>query len=62
MVVPRPIASVQSPSKDPDVVMVVTTAFPAGHALGLDPGAEAGSASDDHHLIVRAASRSPLLM
>jgi len=48
-------------SKDPDIVMVVTRAFPAKHALGLDRRVESGSASDDHHLIVRASSRNRLL-
>jgi len=57
-----PSHQVQSLGKDPDVVVVINTAISAKHALGLDPGAETGSANDDHHLIVRAASRSPLLM
>jgi hypothetical protein len=53
VVVPAAIAPAQLVGKDPDSLMVVTRAF-SGKV-------ESGSASDDHHLIVRASSRKLLL-
>jgi len=53
VVVSAAIAPEQLVGKDPDSLMVVTRSF-SGKV-------ESGSASDEHHLIVRASPCKPLL-